>query len=78
MPIGIGLYQYQTIDTNAIELGLISQGTDSLYYDVGSRPRSPYNINNTFVAAISADSIPTGTSGFMHQKICGPCTATKS
>lgn len=65
VPIGLGNYQFNVIDTNAIALNLIRlEPSDSLYYDVSGRPRSPYHTINSFVAAALVDSVKTGNVAF--------------
>lgn len=61
VPIGLANYQFNVIDTNAIALGLIRlELSDSLYYDVAGRPRHPFNVLNSFVAAALIDSVRAG------------------
>lgn len=57
VPIGLANYQFNIIDTNAIENGLI-QMIDSVFYYVPNRPVSPYKLIHTFVASPLADSVP--------------------
>ncbi|KQN32349.1 hypothetical protein ASE92_17230 [Pedobacter sp. Leaf41] len=58
----MGDFQFNVIDTNSIEIGLISLNpTDSLYYDVNGRSRHPFNITNTFVGAALVDSVLMGS-----------------
>ncbi|MBB2146415.1 hypothetical protein GM921_13015 [Pedobacter sp. LMG 31464] len=65
IPIGLGNYQFNVIDTNAIDLGLIRlEQSDSLYYDVLGRQRHPFNTINSFVAAALVDSVRAGYVSF--------------
>lgn len=60
VPIALGNFQFNVIDTNSIDLGLIYQTVDSMYYDVPGRSRTPFNVVNSFVAAAIADSVEAG------------------
>jgi len=57
IPVGLSFYNYNAIDTNAMQNNLIQMHSDSLYYDTPGRTVSPYNTLNTFVAAPLADSV---------------------
>lgn len=57
--IGIMHYQYNWIDTFALQNNLL-QEQDGFIYDVPDRPYSPYNYRTITVAAALADSMPAG------------------
>jgi hypothetical protein len=57
LPVGLALYTYNFIDTNAIQNNLVQLGTDSLLYDVVNRPVSPYQTVTTFIGSPLLDSI---------------------
>ncbi len=54
--IGLGSYQFNVIDTNAISNGLVHM-IDSMFYDVPIRPRHPFLNRHTFVASPLVDSV---------------------
>ncbi len=61
IPIGIGNYEYNVLEPNSVDLGLIRlEAVDSLYYDVPGRFRSPFNLQKTFIAGALIDSAKTG------------------
>ncbi|MFC6996035.1 DNRLRE domain-containing protein [Rufibacter roseus] len=55
VPIALGNFQFNVIDTLALDLGLI-QEIDSMYYDVPNRPRHPFLTKSVFLASPLADS----------------------
>ncbi len=60
VPIGIAHYQYNWIDTLALQNNLLRE-QGGLLYDVTGRPASPYKTRITTVAAALADSVPAGS-----------------
>ncbi|MFC5285336.1 T9SS type A sorting domain-containing protein [Pedobacter alpinus] len=56
--IGLGNYQFNVIDSNAISNGLI-QMIDSMYYDVPGRSNHPYLSIHSFIASPLVDSVKT-------------------
>ncbi len=57
VPIGLLNYQFNLIDTNAIDNNLIQMGIDSLYYDVIPRSTSPFLQLDGIIASPLIDSI---------------------
>lgn len=50
-PIGIFLYKFNTLDTNALQDHLIDTLANGQFIDVANRPRSPYFTNTSFLAS---------------------------
>ncbi|GAB1462104.1 T9SS type A sorting domain-containing protein [Pedobacter sp.] len=55
--VGLGYYEFNVIDTNAIANNLIYMGVDSLFYDVNPRSGNPFKTITNLVASPLLDSI---------------------
>ena len=51
VPIGILLYKFNSVDTNALQDHLLDTLANGQFTDVQGRPRSPYFTNTTFIAS---------------------------
>lgn len=68
IPIGVLYYDFNLIDTNAVENNLLYRAADSMYYDVPGRPISPYWLKNvTVIAAMAPDALPYGNGNFQFR-----------
>lgn len=66
VPIGLLHYSFNLLDTLAVQNNLLSQpgGNGGVLYDVAGRSQSPYLTRETLVAAVLAETVPTGTVQF--------------
>lgn len=72
IPIGVLYYNFNMIDTNAVQNNLLYRGADSMYHDVAGRPYSPYWLQKvTVAAALAPDSLPYGNGNFQFKFYSG-------